>query len=270
MNSAEIEALFSQTLLGDYEGEAPWAAVSTLQQDGSREIFERAAAWCLSDDPIKRARGATILCQLRRAPIGNATSERPDLNPPEWMFRVESFALITKMLESENDPIVLEAALHALGHLGNIDAIPVIVRHQGHPEDSVRFAVSFALGCFPNDSQSVGALLRLMSDPNAQVRDWACFGLGVLGDADSAEIREGLIRCLDDEDEDVREEAAVGLGRRRDQRLIPRLWKMLDEPELKIRTAEAAAALLGFEQDPPERIAADYKVALRSKFQISE
>src|SRR6266581_2731918 len=81
MNTSEVEALFAQTLLGDYEGEDGWMAVSVLRLDGSREVFEHAAAWCLSDDPLKRARAAAILCQLRRAPV--TPGEKPD--KPEWM-----------------------------------------------------------------------------------------------------------------------------------------------------------------------------------------
>jgi HEAT repeat protein len=74
---------------------------------------------------------------------------------------------------------------------------------------------------------------------------------------------------LEDANEDVREEAAVGLGKRHDQRLIPKLWAMLDEPELASRVAEAAAALMGLDSDPAEWVVADYKAALLAKFQIS-
>jgi hypothetical protein len=45
---------------------------------------------------------------------------------------------------------------------------------------------------------------------------------------------------------------------------------MLDEPVLKVRVAEAAAALLGLSEDPPGWAAADYKKALTSKFRISD
>jgi HEAT repeat protein len=90
------------------------------------------------------------------------------------------------------------------------------------------------------------------------VRDWAVVGLGVLGDADSEEIRDALLRCVDDSDENVREEAAVGLGKRRDARLLPKLRMMLGEAELRVRVAEAAAALLG--------LAEDYIGALEAKF----
>lgn len=266
MNTSEVEALFAQTLLGDYEGEAALTAVDALRQDGSREIFDHAAAWCLSDDRLKRARGPAILCQLRRAPV--TPGEKP--YKPEWMFRDESYSLVTKMLGSEQDPLVLGSAIFALGHLADAGAVPLILSYQDHADECVRFAVASALGCFPNDTQSVYGLLKLTSDEDADVRDWAVFGLGVLGDADSPEIRESLLRCLDDPNEDIREEAAVGLGKRQDQRLIPKLLTMLDEPKLTGRVAESAAALLGLDQDPPEWSAADYKTALKSKFQISD
>jgi hypothetical protein len=270
MNTSEVEALFAQTLLGDYEGDGAWAAISSLRQDGSREIFEHAAAWCRSDDPLQRARGADILCQLRRAPVTNAPGERLRWDKPEWMFRDESYSLVTKMLENEKDPVVLVAAVFALGHLHNVSGVPLILGYQDHPDEEVRFAAACALGCFPNDPQSVCGLLKLTSDADADVRDWAVFGLGVLGDADSPEIREALLRCLGDTNENVREEAAVGLGKRQDQGLLPTLRKMLDGPEVKVRVGEAAAALLGLECDPPEWTAADYQAALTSKFQVSE
>jgi hypothetical protein len=267
LNNAEIEALFARTLLGEYEGDEAWTAVNTLRQDGAREIFDHAAAWLLSGDRLKRARAADILCQLRRAPVSDEPGGKPE---PEWMFREESYFLVTKVLEKEEDPLVLNSAIHALGHLSNAEAVSLILHHQNHPEEKVRFAVTFALGRFPNDPQSVDGLLRLASDAASDVRDWAVFGLGVQGDADSPEIREALLRCLDDTDENVREEAAVGLGKRQDQRLIPQLLKMLDQPELKYRVAKAAADLLGLSEDPPEWVGADYKAALTSKFQISE
>lgn len=44
-----------------------------------------------------------------------------------------------------------------------------------------------------------------MDDTDDDVRDWAAFGLGVLGDQDSVEIREALYRKLNDQSVDVRE-----------------------------------------------------------------
>ncbi len=252
MTTSEIEALFARTLVGDYEAKDAWEAVATLRLNGSREIFERAAAWCASDDPLKRARAAGVLCQLRRGTIPRH----------EFLFRDESCALLTDMLEKEQDPTVLCSILSGLGHLDKILAVPFILRYQDSPLDRVRYAATFALGCFPNDERCIEALLKLTSDPEDEIRDWAVFGLGVAGDADSPEIREALLRCLSDKDEDVREEAAVGLGKRRDLRMIPALLKMLEDPGPKVRVAEAAAALLGMDRDPPEWTAADYRAAI--------
>ena len=64
----------------------------------------------------------------------------------------------------------------------------------------------------------------------------------------------------------VREEAAVGLGKRRDIRLLPVLHGMLNAPDLKLRVAEAASALLGVPEDPAEWKVEDYKDSLNKQF----
>jgi HEAT repeat protein len=252
MNTAEVEAIFARTLAGDYESEDAWEAVRSLQQNGSREIFEYAAAWCASDDPLKRARAGSVLCQLRRGSIPQH----------EFLFRDESYVLLTNMLEKEQDPNVIYSILSAFGHLDNVSAVPLLLRYQDSPLHQVRYAACFALGCFPNDVRSIEALLKLTSDPEEAIREWAVFGLGVMGGADSPEIREALLRCLNDPDEDVREEAAVGLGKRQDPRLIPVLLKMMEDADFKVRVTEAAAALLGMDEQPPEWIPADYRAAI--------
>jgi HEAT repeat protein len=255
MDASEIAALFERTLIGDYDAEEPWTAVHVLRMDGSREVFNHAAEWCLSDDSLRRARAADVLCAIQCR--------------TEWMFRDESYSLITKMLEGERDPHVLLSAIHALGHLRNDNAVPLILSYRDHLDEDVRYAVACALGCFPDDPRSVRGLLKLTFDTDAGVRDWAVFGFGVRGDADSPEIREVLLRCLDDENENVREEAARSLGKRQDRRLLPKLFAMLDECDVKVRVAEAAAALLGLDPDPPAWRAADYKAALMNKFEIA-
>jgi hypothetical protein len=233
----DLRQLFSQTLLGEYEDEAPWDAVSKLQSNGSRETFEIAARWLQEIEPLKRARAAAILAQLR-LPTEVPTTE------PKWLFREETFPLITDMLEREDNSMVLDSGIAALGHLYNSAAIPIIARYKDHPDDNVRFSVACALGHFPNDPEAVATLLTLTRDDDSEVRDWAVFGLGVQGDVDSPEIREALLERLTDTDEDVREEATVALGKRRDLRLLPVLRSLLDAPELKLRVAEAASAML--------------------------
>jgi len=50
MTTSDMEHLFARTLLGDYEGDDAWEAVSALHRDGSREIFDYAAEWLRSGD----------------------------------------------------------------------------------------------------------------------------------------------------------------------------------------------------------------------------
>jgi HEAT repeat protein len=72
------------------------------------------------------------------------------------MFRDESYSLVTKMLENEQDPVALASAISALGHLDNVSGVPLILDFQDHADEEVRFSVTCALGCFPNDrSRSV-------------------------------------------------------------------------------------------------------------------
>ena len=63
-SSEEIEDLFAQTLVGDYEGERPWEAVWKLPLIGSRKVFDHAAQWCGSEEPLVKARGLDVLAQL--------------------------------------------------------------------------------------------------------------------------------------------------------------------------------------------------------------
>lgn len=241
MPAANLDDLFAQTLQGDYDNDEAWEAIRTLRSIGSREVFDRAVGCCRSDEPLKRARGADILAQLGK------TSEN-SANP----FPGETFDVLTGMLESETDPAPLSALIAALGHLGNPAAIPLILPFGYHPHPDVRFDLAFALGCFADDERTVSTLIRLMTDKDSDVRDWATFGLGVLGDFDSPRIRESLFQNLSDADQDVREEAMVGLARRRDLRAVPVVINALQSREPSLEALDAANFLLERTADPLE------------------
>ena len=111
----------------------------------------------------------------------------------------------------EKDPLPLYSAIHALGHIGKSHALPLIIQNCSHEDAKVRFAVACALGNFAADPRAVQALILLMEDRDEDVRDWATFGLGVLGDADSPEIRVALLKRTNDPNPDVRGEALAAL-----------------------------------------------------------
>ncbi len=160
----------------------------------------------------------------------------------------------------------LDSAISALGHIGNSRAVPLIAGFHSHPSEAIRFTVAFALGCFPNDPLSVRTLLKLMRDVDADVRDWATFGLGILGDQDSPEIREALSSRLTDDDLDTREEALVGLAKRHDPRIVPNLIGALAQSDISYRVVEASHTLLGFHKDQEEWSGQDCARALQEKF----
>jgi len=254
MPSANIDELFTQTLAGDYHADEPWEAVRKLQGNGTREVFEIAAAWCRSPEPLKRARGADILGQLGK------TAENPNT-----LFADESFQTLSVLVSREEDARPLSSAVAALGHLGNPSAVPLIVMLCKHPSDEVRFDLAFALGCFPEHEQSMSALIELMGDEDSDVRDWATFGLGVLGTADSEEIRASLIRNLSDIDEDTREEAIAGLAMRGDlAALRPLLQELKDAPSLCVK--EAAFSLLGVGWENSDREPSALAAELERRF----
>jgi HEAT repeat protein len=162
----------------------------------------------------------------------------------------------------------LASAIAALGHLDNPSAVPLIATFSSHPNHEVRFNVAFALGCFPNDPVSVATLLQLTQDTEAEVRDWATFGLGVLGDTDSLEIRNALVRCFRDSDEDVREEAMVGLSKRKDRRVLSALLPALERPTMTVRVIEAAYLMLDMQAEREGWKGTDYAAALRARFSL--
>lgn len=252
MNTDE---LFAKTLSGEYDDEAPWNAVRELHQIGTREVLEKAVTWCHSEDPLQRARGADVLAQLGK------TAEYPSNNFPE-----ECFKAVSEMAATEEEPRPLSSAIHALGHIGNPHAVPILVRHCAHSDPDVRFAVAFACGNFGNESLAVGTLLLLMSDEDVDVRDWATFGLGTLSELDSPAIREALVTALNDPEEDVRQEALVGLARRHDRRVLPSLFKQLQLRETDDRTIEAAREMLEMAHDSPDRKKSEYIAALKKRF----
>jgi HEAT repeat protein len=261
---AEIEALFQETLVGDYDDEddegGPWEAVSKLQAIATDEVagkpvFDRAVRWARDKKPAKRRRGIDVLAQLGK------TEEHPEV-----VFAQESYDVVVAVLEDELDTEVIDSCLVAFGHLGNVAAVPLIVEHRKNSDPDIRFAVAFGLSCFADEAESIRVLMELMQDNDPDVRDWATFGLGVQSSADSAEIREALVDRLDDGNPDTREEAVAGLGKRKDLRVLPDLLDLLQEEEVSYGVVEAACMLLDLPEINEEWGAEEYVEALTARY----
>jgi HEAT repeat protein len=197
-----------------------WEAVGVLHWRGTREVFDAARQFCASPCPRERAVGADVLGQL---------------GIPERSFPDESLAILTELLKLDQPVEVLSSAAFACGHLHDARAIDPLVRLKNHPCEDVRYAVVLGL-LGHEDDRAVRTLIELSADPDADVRDWATFGLGQQIDLDTSEIREALYARVEDEDGDTRAEALMGLARRRDGRVI--------EPLIEDLTAGFGGTLL--------------------------
>lgn len=70
-------------------------------------------------------------------------------------FPDESFAVVSSLVREEKDPLPLLSAIHALGHIGKPQAVPLVIEHGLHPKQDVRFAVACALGNFADDPSAI-------------------------------------------------------------------------------------------------------------------
>ena len=230
------ELLAAATDWSRQEANGDWDAVVALQRIGTREVLDAALELVGSRDPRRRARGADILGQL---------------GSPGRSYPEECLNAATGLIGTDNEPVVLQAAAVALGHLGDARGTGPLVSLAGNPSPEVRHAVAFALGG-RSDPIAIAALIGLSDDEDAHVRDWATFGIGELADVDTVEVREALKRRLDDPDGQTRNEAICGLAKRRDPSLLPVLLAALDATPDDFSLCPPAMALLGIPQHTEE------------------
>ena len=203
--------------IDDPDSPASLRAVAELHKRTDAATLAAAVELCKSADDKRKRLGAIILGQL-----GYSNN----------VFREERYAALEGLLLAEMataaSPEVLNDVCVALGHLIDRRAVPIVLKLIGHPSAEVRFGVVAALSCH-EDEAAIAGLIRLSTDDDDDVRDWATFGLGQLIDADTAAIRAVLHARLEDANVDVRSEAIGGLARRQDKTILPVLVRELNE-----------------------------------------
>ena len=208
-----------------------WHAITRMQMRGSSETLAMVHRLAASPSWRRRSLGLYIASQLR---------QRRTHSSVEFGLAATQELLLAG-LQDQKDEVVC-AAVSGLGHRPHPAALTRLVGLATHPNASIRCNVAISLGR-DSEQSAVDALLRLASDTDDRVRDWATFGLGTLQQhADTPEIREALWKNLHDRDEEVRGEALVGLAERRDPRAINHLIEHLDLG-CRVYELEAAAKL---------------------------
>ncbi len=185
------------------------------------------------NDPAARAR--EIGQQLGRKP-GMVNEVLPELA-----------ALLAEHVGIDGDEEVLEATIDALGQTWDERGAALLLPlADGRPLPlDVRFSLVCAL---PHAIESetlrsavIAALLPMTTDPDDDVRDWACFGLGQL-DADTPAARDALAARLDDEHDETRGEALVALGKTGDPRAMAAVTVRLQGDPATLSSLEIQAA----------------------------
>ena len=209
----------SATATEDHEWEMVWTTLRSLRPLG-RIAFDGALE-LLHGDYWDRSLGCDLLGTL--------------CNPDEDGWTHEAAVALAGLARTESDPQVLQSLAAAFNHASDPLGVPVLVRLADHPDDDVRETVAISItSCrtFEDDEDTapiLDTLLRLMVDDQADVRNWATFGVGHQLDDDGVIIRDALSDRLDDTDYDTRWEAIIGLARRHDPRVLVPLRDALIE-----------------------------------------
>jgi HEAT repeat protein len=144
----------------------------------------------------------------------------------------------------EEDPDVLVGIVRALNGAMDERGLPVLVALAAHADVDVRHLVAASLPMVMGDLPEpavIDALIRLGTDDDPDVRDWATFALGTLTDADSEAVRAALWARIPDSNAEARDEAVVALARRKDPRMPGIVADLLAEPSVGALIFQAAA-----------------------------
>jgi HEAT repeat protein len=216
-----VDELVARALVLDDDDEAQddeyWEIVAELQRRGDPETFEAARELCEEPSDKARCLGAAVLGKL------GAAAGAP--------FLEQSLPLLLELCREGASTDVLAASLHALGSLEEPRALATVLAQRLHADRTVRLAVAHALAPVAGDppqAAAITAVMQLMRDEDADVRDWATFSLGSLLEVDTPAVRDALAGQLDDADEGVSVEALAGLAARGDARANDELLRRLE------------------------------------------
>lgn len=213
--------------LADFPGDDAWQAIAAIHFRATWEVCERAKDLSRSVCATERGVAASMLAQL-------GVSKR--------VYQTECQEILRGMLHAENDDDVLDSIICALGHQSPADLPNLLSRFTTHSDAEMRWRVASALYGH-NSDLAIEHLLKLSSDADPDVRDWATFGLGN-SNRDTPEIRQALLDRVNDSDCDTRGEALCGLVRLNHPDVAAMVERELDTSEQISNFTLDAAELL--------------------------
>ncbi|MFG2415344.1 hypothetical protein [Streptomyces goshikiensis] len=152
------------------EDDGPVPCLVALHGRPTRIVFERAASLLGHEEPAQRELGARVLRELG---AHDEEGRRP--------FTAETVEVVLAEMPSEPDAWVLGWLISVLGHHNAHETLDLVLGHQAHAAQPVRFAVAAALPCLADPERAqdrvVEALLRLAEDDDDSVRWYALYAL---------------------------------------------------------------------------------------------
>ncbi|MEV4611421.1 HEAT repeat domain-containing protein [Kitasatospora sp. NPDC049258] len=232
MDLASASALIDRAVAdADRRGAAGTGALlDRVAADGATAL--RLGTRLLSDPgPAARAVGCRL---LRRA--GGLHEE----------VRAPAATALLAHLPAEADRTVRRLAVAALGATQDERAVAQLVSLAEDVDPEVREAVARSLASvapeLPGDPE-VPALIRLTTDPEPEVRNWATFALGFQLEVDTPAVRAALWARAGDSYHQARAEGVRGLAVRHDPRAVRPLGELLAWSGGDPLTLRAAAVL---------------------------
>lgn len=161
--------------------------------------------------------GRNVLCVLLKLCESRSSVDRElgafglgQLGTPRKPFARESEPVLRRLARSDRNRNVRSAAISALGHLQRASSVPTLLECVHDRCATCRASVAFALSRF-SGKRVTRAVLLLSIDADSEVRSWVAFALRMRSRG-SVAVRRRLAQMVDDDAEDVREEAAIGLS----------------------------------------------------------
>ncbi len=145
---------------------------------------------------------------------------------------------VSRVAAGETDARVQAVALRALAALG--DPRGEVPSYLGHPDREVERGALVGLLLGPEESAKERARLRVLELCRSEAAPDRVLAARVLGETDLSDP-EPFDRLLSDDDPEVRRAALRAAGRRRDERLVPRVLDHLSDPAYR---GDAARALI--------------------------
>jgi HEAT repeat protein len=226
MGALEIQV---EAALASYDEECRWELIRGIVDECPDDVLDTCRRLLVEPDSRKRTLAADVL--------GRLVDADPGARPAALLALRDALAV-------EEEPCARASMVAALGHVGSPEPLPQVISLAEDADPSVRLAVAFAVATIspqPLSHAARHALIKLSGDREAEVRDWATFGLGTLSADDGPDVRAALLARTGDTSHETRAEALFGLAVRRDPRAVPHLIRALQSPVVGGLVLDAAA-----------------------------